>query len=125
MRQAAIIEADVLADELTAYMNDTLTIQARGGVLTANEEGAFANVTGLVDLPCIVAPQRQGAGLRIAGDFMAVDHDYTAALDDRYPSLHSATVALQAVWNGRNYGVTVDGDSQDAYTRLRLTKTEL
>ena len=37
MRQAAIIEADVLADELTAYMTDTLTIQARGGVLTANQ----------------------------------------------------------------------------------------
>ena len=130
MRQATLIAPQGLVNALPAYFPSTGTIKTRGGLMTAGTEGAFANVTGLVDIPCIVAPERQsiggtgGRGLS-PGDFQTTERAWTAILDNRYAALHSATVALHFVVDGVEYGAVVDGDSQGAYTRLRLTLDEL
>ena len=127
MRQATIVAPGGIPEYLLAHLTDTLTIQARGGVLTPNTEGAFSNVTGLVDIPCMVAPGSGiggGASQGTSGDFIVTERAWTAILDDYYASLHAATVSLKAVVNGITYGAVVDGDSQQSYTRLRLTLTE-
>lgn len=120
MRQATVVEPTGLMSELAALLPSTGTIRAPGGVLTPGTEGSFANVSGFVDIACAVAPAARGQ--RADGDFIVTDHEYVAVLDDRYASLHSATVSLQFVTGGITYGAVVDGDSHAAYTRLKLTK---
>lgn len=122
MRQATIITPGGIPSMLTAYFTDTLTIQARGGVLTPSTEGAFANVTGYVDIPCIVAPEKQQQNLD--GNFIVTERAWTALLNQFFAALLTAKVTLKAVWNGVTYGAVVDSDSQQGYTRLRLTLTE-
>lgn len=120
MRQATVIHPLGLTSAFPARLPSTGTIRARGGVLTPGPEGSFQNVSGFVDIACAVAPATRGQ--RADGDFIVTDHEYVAVLDDRYASLHSATVELQFVTGGITYGAVVDGDSQAAYTRLKLTR---
>lgn len=96
---------------------------------TGTRSGAYSDVTGLVDIQCMDAPENLGTGFSVSQLRQPTDIDSKALrhvlLDDFYPDLSPETnwgnVGWRAVVDGVAYNIKgAECDSQRIMTRLSL-----
>lgn len=110
-----------LMETLADFTPATCTIQARTSsyISTGDLLETYANVTGLVDIPCQVSVQ--GGFMKGGKEQRKESGDYTTferliTLDGYYPTI---TETMQALIGGVTYDIdAIDHDSQSTYTRL-------
>lgn len=123
------IAAVMPAARATGLFVSRVTFQAPDGILGASgaESGTYADVVGLVDIPCMNAPQppseiKLGSlEFRTPADITA-QADRHVLLDDYFPDVETHWRAgVRAVIDGIQYNVAgAESDSQHTQTRVAL-----
>lgn len=121
--------ADIMAEVIaTGLLVSLCTIQAPSGILTASgaPDGLYANVSGLVSIRCISAPESMK---RIGAKEERTEPQITD-LNSNHVLLEGYYATLEAGWrdgwraviDGASYDLQgVESDSQAQMTRLKVT----
>lgn len=119
------IMADVLA---TGLLVSSATIQQPSGTLTDSgaPDGQYTNVTGLVGIPCISAPERMksvGASEQRTEKQITDENANHVLLGGYYPTLEAGwRNGWRAVIDGTDFDIQgVESDSQGVMTRMKVT----
>lgn len=135
MRQDALaiaVEAVMPRYRASGLMQSLCTIQKPANADTGADSGVYTDVSGLVDIPCMNAPENIGGAGVTATEVKALDQTASlelrhVLLDDYYPQLSPTTnwgdLGLIAVVDGVAFDLLgAENDSQRTQTRLKLRK---
>ena len=116
-----IVHPSLLARLQTHHYAATVTIQQATEAVDAYgvaTKASWANVTGLVDLPCRLAPSNRAAQESRADANPFIEHDYTIAINGYYSTI---TPKMRAVVNSANYDIAaIEHDGNSKTTRLQV-----